>query len=79
MSTCEFIGNITAEVFLILKEKIKTRGILDGWNQIMAGFSNTIELPCPMCKKFEYWLPDVEQIKATVESKSNNGDKIHAE
>jgi hypothetical protein len=78
MSTFEFIGHITAEIFLLLQDRIKTRGIIESWNQFMAGFSNTIKIPCPMCQKLECWLPDVEQVAPAVKLNTKNSGQAHA-
>lgn len=77
MSTFEFLGCLTAEVFLILQERTKTRGISENWNQFMAGFSNKIKIPCSMCQKVECWLSGSEQTNSCVEFKRDNNDQIN--
>ena len=70
---------MTAEAFLILKEKLKTRGLFECWNQFMAGFSNTIETKCPMCKKFEGWVSDSEKTDYVIEPAINEDGQKNVE
>lgn len=73
MTTFEFIGNITAEVFLLLKGETQTRSITESWNQFMAGFSNKIKTPCPMCKQIDWISSGVEQIPSVNVKKKSKG------
>jgi hypothetical protein len=77
MTTFEFVGNMTAEVFSLLKEKTQTRGLADGWNQFMAGFSNTIKTPCPKCQKINCWAHGIEQIDPVVELNMAKSEQPH--
>ena len=78
MSTFEFLGHMTAEVFLILKERLKVRGLLDDWNQFMAGFSRNMQITCPMCKACD-WLPDDELADQPSETNIMSKDQKHVE
>lgn len=77
MTTFEFVGNMTAEVFLLLKEKTQTRGLVDNWNQFMAGFSNTMKTPCSMCQKINCWSPAVDQIDHVVALNKIKSERRH--
>jgi hypothetical protein len=57
MSTCEFLGCLTAEFFEVLKGRL-TRSLSDNWDQCMTGFANDKKIACPICEKYIAWVPE---------------------
>ena len=74
MTTSEFLGHLTAELFEILIGRLK-RNLSDEWNHCMAGFANNEKISCPICKKYVSWVP--EEIDLDAFSPSCNAEKEH--
>ena len=72
MTTFEFLGHMTAEVFLILKSKLQTRSVSEGWSCFMAGFADKMQITCPVCEKFQGWLPATWQQHSANSNKEQN-------
>ena len=62
MSTFEFLGCLTAELFEILKGRLK-RSISSNWDEYMAGFANKEKMACPICEKYVSWTPEAIDTK----------------
>ncbi|MBY0353244.1 hypothetical protein K2W90_02660 [Candidatus Babeliales bacterium] len=71
MSTFEFLGCLTAELFEVLKGRL-TRGVSDNWDQFMAGFSNDKKIACPICEKHVGWIAEATY-EAFIQKIKNQG------
>ena len=76
MTTPEFLGHLTAELFEILKARL-TRGLSDGWNDFMAGFANDQKISCPICEKYVSWVPEAIDLDAFSQSCSAKKEHDH--
>ena len=75
MTTAGFMGNLTAEVFEILKARF-TRFAF--WDDFMNDFANHQKLCCPQCENYVAWLtePEVKKRKKRQKiAKAYNNEK----
>ncbi len=78
MTTFEFLGHISAQIFLVLKERLQTRSVSECWSSFMAGFATEIKIACPLCKS-QVWVPEFWQ-GSDISLVENNGmEHEHAE
>lgn len=77
LTTFGFLGHMTAEIFLLLQKSMQTRGITVGWSHFMSEFSNKIKIPCAMCQKTDYCLPEDVQVNSFVKSQNIEKGESH--
>jgi hypothetical protein len=77
MSTFEFLGCLTAELFEVLKGRL-TRSLSDDWDLCMTGFANDKKIACPICEKYVSWIPEAVDPAAFKKSSLDNVEQNHA-
>ena len=53
-----FMGYLTGETLLIVKQKVLTRGFFDGVEEFFAQAATTTKMPCSVCNKETTWLAE---------------------
>ena len=55
MSAAEFAGFLLGDLYKLWRDKMTRNIFSDTADQLMYGFANAVEIPCPQCKKYESW------------------------